>query len=832
MSWIFLCAPSIIWTAYWLNSFLLTDSCTYDQYDDCPAWGSCTAECGGGIRSRTCKSCFWKLEKDFTEYCNRFCYNGYNFSGGKCQCSDWRNGRCCENCNLNYNIPHCPKNKLQCGGKPDGIRCELCNDPYYAAGYGNGCRVCPSSIHQCKYRRCRSRNNVYCKKCYEDNIIFKRYNNDKECQRMCSWNNHFCWPGRCGTNELTKDCQCASGFRKVEILGREIHSGETSCQPTQKPFIETCNTEVIGPIGEKKDAKSSTSTKCSYLQDMYGNFQPSHINFKMVASYHITLPAKYSKPRFIYESRFGITDTAIYIKRQTVSGSFTTLTTHKQFTDYHQSQMVEETRHHEGKIISDISRKVLNGEALCLTYEAKGGGFLKAQNVKHTILNAVPFKKQTTERTICYRYDSQPPEHCSKLLTCGSEPLQVDKRITRSTLHHIEFNGWVDPVPRLGASRTASKIESYEVRVNEVMPSNGTLKVDYTYNVIPSTIVNHTVKSMDINLTANAPRLYCITLEVKDVADNVRQCRRFVLFDNTSSIKIWNEHPFRFTSASPGTNYTWQTHHNDVCLSWKDYFYNNFYIYNELLNPIEPLSHVLITGSYDQITGELPVSGTSNVYGIIAYNVSWRLNHGSFSEEKPVPSFNNQSICKNLNVKDGDTYTVNVKAIDIVGNTLSDSRTVFIDRSAPHLNNVSLEKDGYEVLFVHKSSDLSDMKMTFDAFDPHSGLSNIYWTFGIADTMTELLNEHLGVRTTNNSCSSTLCYCPDIGDCAFFRNTLPLYKLQVYAANMGHHYKKYYFTIKVTNMAGLSTTEHINFLVHDSLPSEGVVYEGREVLSG
>jgi len=43
--------------------------------------------------------------------------------------------------------------------------------------------VCPD-IHQCEHRSCTTASNVFCKRCYEDNSIFKRYNSDKECQRM------------------------------------------------------------------------------------------------------------------------------------------------------------------------------------------------------------------------------------------------------------------------------------------------------------------------------------------------------------------------------------------------------------------------------------------------------------------------------------------------------------------------------------------------------------------------------------------------------------------------------------------------------------------------
>ncbi|XP_052788827.1 uncharacterized protein LOC128223594 [Mya arenaria] len=640
---------------------------------------------------------------------------------------------------------------------------------------------------------------------------------------MCSWKNHYCWPGNCSKDGLTRDCTCATGFRNIS------HSEETSCQPTKKPSILTCDTVAIGPNGEKKRSISSTnSTECLYLQDMYGNYQPSTMQLVLSTEYTIDISSSLPPPSFIVEQNFGITDTTIYIKRQNLLDSLSSLSTHRRLVDDNSSQSVKNTFYDSHNISVSSTKYVLtNGQALCLEYETKGGGYLKAKDTRNNIdLSAKPYAKTSEQRTVCYRYDNQPPEHCSKLSTCSSEPLKLDKRITRSNLHHVQFDGWLDPVPLGGATHTASSIESYEIRVNEVLLSVDTLKVDYTTNVL-STNVNHTVTIMDLNLTSDTPRLYCLTLEVKDVADNVRQSRRFILYDNTSTIAIWTEKPFRFTSASPATDYTWQTHHNKVCLSWKDHFYNDFYIHNELLNAIEPDPHGLITGLYEQITGEIPVSGTSNVYGIIAYNVSWSPNHGSFSVENPVPTFTNQSFCKDLNVKDGDTYTLNVKAIDIVGNTLSDNQTVFIDRSAPHLNNIWLKKDGYEMLFVHNSTDLSKMKMTFNALDPHSGLSKIHWTLGIADTMAELLDERLAVRTIK-SCSAAECYCPDIGICAFFNYTIPLNRLNVNDMHIGNHNRNYFFTIKVTNMAGLSTSERIDVLVDDSPPSAGVVYEGPE----
>jgi len=387
---------------------------------------------------------------------------------------------------------------------------------------------------------------------------------------------------------------------------------------------------------------------------------------------------------------------------------------------------------------------------LCLEYEAKGGGYLIAEDRRtNAILPAVPYTKTVSNRHVCYRFDDALPEHCSVTGTCLSEPLHLDHRISRDPIHAVRFTDWSDPVPTGGTSVTASQIESYEIRVNEVLPSNGVNKVDYTANVL-SMKVNHTITEMTFNFTSDQPRLYCLTLEVKDVADNVRQCRRFLLVDSTTFIETNSDQTFQFTSASPDTGFSWQTHHNSICLSWKEYFYNKFYLNNQLLNGVESDPHGLITRTYEQISGALPVSGTKNVDGIVKYLISWKLNDGPFSTEIEVPDFLNQTFCRLLPVNDGETYNFIVRPVDIVGNTYNESRTLFIDQSVPQITQIWLEKDGYDQLFVHDSTDLSKMQMTFYAFDSHSGLLKIHWRFGIADASTELISEHLALKKPQN----------------------------------------------------------------------------------
>jgi len=137
---------------------------------------------------------------------------------------------------------------------------------------------------------------------------------------MCAWNNHYCWPGNCGSDGLTQDCVCDAGFRRVLIDGAAIYSGNTTCQPTQTPTILTCDTVAVGPNGEKKRAMSSaTPFTCANLQDMYGNFQPYMMQFNMTSN-STTYVASTSKPAFIIASNFGISDSTIYIKHRRVNG--------------------------------------------------------------------------------------------------------------------------------------------------------------------------------------------------------------------------------------------------------------------------------------------------------------------------------------------------------------------------------------------------------------------------------------------------------------------------------------------------------------------------------
>ena len=98
--------------------------------------------------------------------------------------------------------------------------------------------------------------------------------------------------------------------------------GETSCQPATPPDIVTCDTVVVGANGEKRRAKSnSKSTACEFLSDMYGNYQPTLVTIDMMSTFVIDV-SNVTKPKFILEERFGITDTNVNIIKKQKNGRF------------------------------------------------------------------------------------------------------------------------------------------------------------------------------------------------------------------------------------------------------------------------------------------------------------------------------------------------------------------------------------------------------------------------------------------------------------------------------------------------------------------------------
>ncbi|XP_053380183.1 uncharacterized protein LOC123553221 [Mercenaria mercenaria] len=627
---------------------------------------------------------------------------------------------------------------------------------------------------------------------------------------MCAWNNHFCWPGRC-IDQLTTTCTCAAGFRKVAT------SGETSCQPTKAPSIVTCHTRLVGQNGADKKTKGYGDVQaCSHLKDMYGNFQPAFFQFVMWTTYNVSA-TNYPMPSYIAEYKLGVADTTVHVKKNFVNGSVVTLGSHPQLATSASSEDVTVEQRDSASISVSSERHSLQyGDSLCLEFEAYAGGYLKSKNlISQTVNNAVPYKKVRSTNTICYIYDNISPRHCREEGTCHTEPLRIERPITRSPFNKVIFTGWKDPIPTDGSTTRVSGIERYTVYVNEVISTKGHLRVDY------STMYIKTLKSTDtdaaIYLKPDKPTLYLVKLEVKDFADNVQQARRFLLYDDVSFIEAREEVPLIVNTASRLSNYSWQTHQT-ICLSWKDHFLNRFYVGDELLSPIESDQDGLFSGVYEQTTGLLSIYGTPNVYGIIKFLVSVYINGKQHLSAIESPDLQNQSYCRKFSVKDGDECIFMIQPVDIAGNTYTENVTVFIDQSEPEIEFRNLSN----LIDRHETIELPSFhKIEFGARDPHSGVRNIVWTFGIANSSTEISTGDMSVYSFSNfhSCQNRTpsCYCPASGSCELYEYTLPENKMNLCDDRVKKaSTRNFYVTITVTNNAFLNYTMYVDVLINEA----------------
>lgn len=381
----------------------------------------------------------------------------------------------------------------------------------------------------------------------------------------------------------------------------------------------------------------------------------------------------------------------------------------------------------------------------------KAGGYLESKNIlTHTTRN-ISYDKTEISRTLYYIYDVDPPRHCSRYRKCNTEPLKLSTRLTRSKKLTVTFDDWVDPNPSSDHTDLASGIKSYEINIYEVTDSTTADQMRNTTSLkvykLPD---NVTTTEIDLPET-NMSMLYAVLLEVTDHANNVRQARRFVLYDNSSVIVKNSDIPFRVESASNKTDFKWQVTHGELCFSWKNRFFNNHYITNNPFRPIKPEGHNAIHGKYEQISGLIPVSGTQNVNGLNEFYYSLEKNDKEIVLNGKVFNFTSETICLVTNMIDGDVFKFNIQARDIMNHTLNDSVTVNIDGSVPQITDMWLVRDGNKQLYVHHDTDLSLMSFQFKAFDKHSAIKEMKWAFGVYENKTVLIKKGVGVTRIDAS---------------------------------------------------------------------------------
>ena len=269
-------------------------------------------------------------------------------------------------------------------------------------------------------------------------------------------------------------------------------------------------------------------------------------------------------------------------------------------------------------------------------------------------------------------------------------------------------------------------MKEFELDIRDVIYTPAELYADW------KSIAGHVTQQGDwLNFTLpdrGQPHMFAMYLWAIDSTQesgNFRIARRFVLVDNTSKILISENHPITAISASPAASFEWQIKLIPIILDWTNHFYNSWHVHTNLLLPIREETNTShpIEGVFEQETGDLPVSGTPNVHGLV--NFMYQYNKTSIHGDEvtqflDVPNTLSQKLSLHeTKIEDGDIMEITIKAIDIMNNTNQDRITLYIDSSPPIIEKIYLVKDGYRYIFVHNETDLSKMNMVFTSYDVH-----------------------------------------------------------------------------------------------------------------
>ena len=276
-----------------------------------------------------------------------------------------------------------------------------------------------------------------------------------------------------------------------------------------------------------------------------------------------------------------------------------------------------------------------------------------------------------------------------------------------------------------GPLSNISGLSGYELSIRYVMHNVDHLET--SFESIHTYELEQNTSSLTIPFNASTPSVYALYLTSKDSAQdtNAQQSRRFVLVDNFSNLVTNSTFNIIPISASVDTGYEWQTNTGPIELTWINHFYNNWHVSNNLLLPIVSDPDETITGIFEQETGELPVSGTPNVDGIV--NFMYRFKQISNDSEQQtrftnVPYPLNESLLLDIPLSDGDSLLIYIKAIDIMNHTLVDYISLNIDSSPPIIEEMCLITGNHTVCgayLVHSARDFESIKLLFKCKDEH-----------------------------------------------------------------------------------------------------------------
>ncbi|XP_019642897.1 PREDICTED: uncharacterized protein LOC109484117 [Branchiostoma belcheri] len=644
------------------------------------------------------------------------------------------------------------------------------------------------------------------------------------CTQLCSWrpDSIFCYPGRC-THNTPSSCTCAPGFGGSNCLTINTAPAMTSCSGKLKSIVGGTERDTIE--ASCMDTGSPSTVWTNIASDPTGQIQ-----FQVDWETSFQGPSATDWPRqyYIHDHGIGVISASVDWWLERARGGTRVSSGTLSCAD---GGISRDSPNPSPYCNSTVTMAVppQHGDSLFYTTKSTNGGYVKVRNYDrtsgYTVNPPVYLAGREVSHTAHFTFDTRSPHHCSKSGGCADNMLDRGPAITKNGNIRLRWSDWSDD---------DSGIKQYVCEVFLLERSGEELQEKY-----PAVAVGRhgpDTTEMDVVLTEAGdtslfvrPGVYSVVLTVEDSSGpndgNFITARRFLIFDNNSTVETDTSGHFPLWVDSVANNSAWQTDLQDVAgngpkvqVKWSGHFFNSLHRDNKFLNPIKE-HHPPITTGYEELTGLPPATrsreAVPNVAGIVIYQTAWGVDHqGGRTLTAPADNWDSGTDVlaeqKELDIarQDGDTIRVWVRAFDVMGNAAEDSVTVHVDSSPPVLDNMTLSfQQGTGAGNNHPV--ISGIKVLFTAYDDHSGLQDIHWELhDLADTSVVHGEGQITVRKTtvgDPGCQSPQCICiPKDGGC-YFHN----YELFLDMDNSGNMQstanQTYYFIITVTNNAMLKT---------------------------
>ncbi|KAI0220739.1 hypothetical protein LSAT2_027792 [Lamellibrachia satsuma] len=396
------------------------------------------------------------------------------------------------------------------------------------------------------------------------------------------------------------------------------------CAMTTAPSLVHCLVVAERVTGQR--AADSVSLHCDNEDDhvVYTNLDVRRVQVDFKSMFAGPSQAFYPLPSYIAAFRVGIVHAKVEYNVTRGSSLLETSSVacsgDSSVDNPHQSLLLCDR-------VLPVNASLQHGDVIHLAMSTENGGYVKVANYDTEEPRTEParyYVGRVTTRRVRLVMDTERPTHCTDGADCRRHMLHVGPPVTKTNTLKVSWGRWHD---------TLSGIRGYQLELSRLqIHSNDSLVYRSSSNDVR---IDLPASAHITHLALIQPGIYCVLLTVFDNAGNSQRARRFVIFDNTSSVSVTGDVGRTLTveGAIKGLSGSWLTSTQNqlnegesVRLSWKSHFANVFHQTRKILSRIEPHFPPLHP-DYDDVTGQPPITrsmeAVSNVDGVVKYEVTY-----------------------------------------------------------------------------------------------------------------------------------------------------------------------------------------------------------------